>query len=119
MRAYAPDAQLAAVTAHWGGYYTRVARAVLDGTWTPQPVWGGLRDGMVALEAIDPKVPAALRVRVEARRQAIVDGRFKPFAAPLVDNRGRQRLARGALDDAAILRMDWLVDGVVGSLPGS
>jgi basic membrane protein A len=119
MRAHAPDAQLAAVTHHWGRYYGGVARAVLEGRWTPQPVWGGLREGMVALEAIDPKLPAAVRASVEARRQAIADGRFKPFAAPLVDNRGRQRLAAGALDDAAIQRMDWLVDGVVGAVPGS
>jgi len=119
MRAHAPDAQLAAVTHHWGRYYSGVARAVLEGRWTPQPVWGGLREGMVALEAIDPKLPAAVRASVEARRQAIADRRFKPFAAPLVDNRGRQRLAAGALDDAAIQRMDWLVDGVVGAVPGS
>jgi basic membrane protein A len=119
MRAYAPDAQLAAVTAHWGGYYTRVARAVRDGSWAPRPVWGGLRDGMVALEAIDPKLPAPLVARVMARRQAIVAGTFTPFTAPLIDNRGRQRLASGALDDPAIERMDWLVDGVVGSLPGT
>ena len=119
MRAHAPDAQLAAVTHHWGRYYSGVARAVLEGRWTPQPVWGGLREGMVALKAIDPKLPAAVRASVEARRQAIADRRFKPFAAPLVDNRGRQRLAAGALDDAAIQRMDWLVDGVVGAVPGS
>ncbi len=42
------------------------------------------------------------RVRdgVRARRQAIVAGSLAPFAAPLVDNTGRVRLARGALDDA-------------------
>jgi simple sugar transport system substrate-binding protein len=119
MRAHAPDAQLAAVTHHWGRYYSGVARAVLDGRWVVQPVWGGLREGMVALEAIDPKLPAAVRANVDARRQAIVDGRFKPFAAPLVDNRGRIRLASGALDDAAILRLDWLAEGVVGALPGT
>jgi basic membrane protein A and related proteins len=119
MRAYAPDAQLASVTQHWGEFYTATARAVLAGRWHPAAVWGGLRDGMVALEAIDPKLPAALRAHVEARRQAIVDGSFRPFTSPLVDNRGKVRLAHGALDDAAIQHMDWLVEGVVGSIPGS
>jgi simple sugar transport system substrate-binding protein len=119
MRTYAPDAQLASVTHHWGDFYTATARAVLEGRWKPAAVWGGLRDGMVALEAIDPALPAALRARVEARRRAIVDSTFQPFAAPLVDNRGKVRLAHGALDDAAIQRMDWLVEGVVGSIPGS
>ena len=52
------------------------------------------------------------------RQQALIDGRLKPFAAPLVDNTGRSRLAAGALDDDAIAKMDWLVQGVGGSVPG-
>ena len=117
MHAFAPDAQLAAVTHHWGGYYTAVARSVLDGTWRPQPVWGGIRDGLVDLTAIDPKLPAAVRAKVDERRKAIVAGRFKPFSAPLVDNQGTVRLSRGALDDAAIGTMNWFVQGIVGSVP--
>jgi basic membrane protein A len=119
MHAYAPDAQLAAVTIHWGGYYTAVARSVLDGTWKPQPVWGGIRDGLVDLTAIDPKLPAPVRAQIDERRKQIVAGRFKPFSAPLRDNRGTLRLAHGALDDAAIQQLNWLVEGVGGGLPGS
>jgi simple sugar transport system substrate-binding protein len=119
MRAFAPDAQLAAVTHQWGGHYTRVVRSVLDGTWKPEPVWGGMKQGLVQLQAIDPKVPADVRALVEARRVAIEAGRFRPFAAPLVDNQGSLRLQRGALDDAAIATMDWFVQGVVGSVPRS
>jgi simple sugar transport system substrate-binding protein len=33
MRKVAPDAQLLAVTHHWGDYYTARTKAVLDGTW--------------------------------------------------------------------------------------
>ena len=119
MHAYAPDAQLAAVTHHWGGYYTAAARAVLDGTWDARPVWGGMRDGFVDLSAVDPKLPAAVRTRVEERRKAILAGRFKPFSAPLRDNQGKVRLSHGALDDPAIQKMNWLVEGVAGTLPGS
>ena len=117
MRAFAPEAQLAAVTHHWGGYYTQVARAVLAGSWKPQPVWGGMKDGLVQLEAIGSDVPAPTQALVEARRKAIVSGRLNPFSAPLVDNEGGVRLARGALDDASIATMNWFVRGVVGSVP--
>jgi len=117
MRKVAPDAQLAAVTSHWGAYYTQVARSVLAGTWQPRPVWGGMRDGMVKLDAIDAKLGADVRAAVDAKRAAIVAGRFQPFAAPLVDNDGKTRLASGALDDAAISSMNWFVRGVVGSVP--
>jgi basic membrane protein A and related proteins len=117
MRRFAPDAQLAAVTHHWGAYYTQVARAVQAGTWKPQPVWGGMKDGLVQVSAIAGDVPAAARAAVEARREAIVAGRFQPFAAPLVDNEGRTRLEKGALDDAGIATMNWFVRGVVGAVP--
>ena len=117
MRKFAPDAQLAAVTHHWGGYYTQVASAVLAGTWKAQPAWGGMKDGLVQLSAVSADVPAPVQALVEARRQAIMAGRFRPFTAPLTDNEGRVRLAQGALDDASIATMNWFVQGVVGSVP--
>ena len=117
MRKFAPDAQLAAVTHHWGGYYTQVANAVLNGSWKPLPAWGGMKDGLVQLSAVNVDVPAPVQALIEARRKAIVDGSFKPFAAPLTDNEGRVRLAQGALDDASIASMNWFVRGVVGSVP--
>ena len=117
MRQYAPDAQLAAVTLHWGGYYTRVTRSVLNGTWRPQPVWGGMQDGLIELGAVSARVPADVRAGLDARRRAIVDGSLKPFAAPLADNEGQVRLAQGALGDDAIGAMNWFVKGVTGSVP--
>ena len=117
MRKFAPDAQLAAVTHHWGGYYTQVVSGVLNGTWKPQPAWGGMKDGLVQLSAVGADVPAPVQALVEARRKAIVAGSFKPFAAPLTDNEGRVRLAQGALDDASIATMNWFVRGVVGAVP--
>jgi basic membrane protein A len=119
MHAFAPDAQLCAIVHHWGGFYTRVAEQVMAGTWKPDPVWGGISSGMVDIAAVDPKLPASVRTALQARRQAIVDGRFKPFSAPLVDNAGKLRLASGSLDDARIKTMDWFVEGVIGSVPAT
>jgi simple sugar transport system substrate-binding protein len=118
MARFAPNAQLAAVTADWGGYYTRVAESVLAGRWQSQPVWGGLKDGMVNLSAVNKSVPAPVVAEVDGLRKAIVDGRLVPFSGRLVDNQGRLRQEKGALDDKAIASMDWFVAGVVGSVPG-
>ena len=117
MSRFAPKAQLAAITHHWGGYYTQVAQAVIAGTWGPKPVWGGMKDGLVQLSAVNPALPAAVRAGLAQRQQALMAGKLKPFAAPLVDNAGHSRLDQGALDDAQIAGMDWLVQGVSGSLP--
>jgi len=117
MSRFAPKAQLAAVTPRWGGYYTQVARDVLAGRWKVAPVWGGLRSGMVSLSAIDAKLPPRQTRALEAARRALTDERSAVFAAPLVDQSGRTRLDKGELDDDAIAKMDWLVQGVVGSMP--
>ncbi len=119
MTRFAPTAQLAAVSHHWGGLYTRVAQSVLDGRWRSQAVWGGMQDGLVQLSAVQARLPAALKAELAQHQQALLAGRLLPFAAPLVDNTGRQRLASGALDDAGISRMDWLVQGVSGGLPAA
>ena len=72
-----------------------------------------------AVGGLRADLPPAVKAGLEQRRQAVIAGRLKPFSGRLVDNTGRERLARGALDDEAIAQMDWLVEGVVGSLPGA
>jgi basic membrane protein A and related proteins len=117
MSRFAPDAQLAAVTSDWSGYYTRVAQSVMAGTWQPQPVWGGMKDGMVRLSAVHAAVPADVKRELAAREKALVAGTAGPFVGRLVDQDGSVRQQRGALGDDAIAKMDWFVQGVVGALP--
>jgi len=116
MSKFAPRAQLAAVTHHWGDYYTRVAREVIAGTWKARPVWGGIAQGMVQLSALDADLPASQVNAIDAARQSLLSGKVAVFAAPLTDNQGKPRLERGALTDDQIATMDWLVQGVVGSV---
>ena len=117
MSRFAPNAQLTAITHQWGGHYTRVVQAVLNGTWKPQPVWGSMRDGFVALTPFAASVPRDVAALVDAQRASLLAGRLKPFSAPLVDTDGTLRLATGSLDDAAIASMNWFVQGVSGSVP--
>jgi len=118
MRQVAPDAQVLAVQHLWGDYYTRRARAVLDGTWKSESVWGGVKDGMIRVGEFGTKVPAAVRDEVLARQHDMAQERLQPFravAGDIRDNAGKIRIARGqALDDGQILTMDWLVEGVQG-----
>lgn len=117
MRAIAPTAQLAAVTHLWGDYATRRVKAVQDGSWRSGDLWGGVKEGMIRVDAFGPKVPQAVQREVLARQQDIVAGRLHPFAGPITDNTGRPQLAKGqTLSDAQILQMNWLVEGVVGKL---
>jgi basic membrane protein A len=117
MSGVAPKAHLVSVSHHWGRYYARRAQAVLDGTWRSGSTWGGIADGMVRVDPIAPDVPADVIARVRARQAELVAGRAHPFTGPIRDTEGRVRLARGAMGDDELNRIDWLVEGVVGRLP--
>jgi len=118
MRKVAPDAQIVAVTHEWGGYYTQRARAVLDGSWKPGNVWGGVKEGMIRVGDFGPKVPRTVQDEVLSRQQDIAAGKLRPFAAVAADvrdNEGHVVIAKGSmLTDEQILKMNWLVDGVQG-----
>lgn len=118
MRMAAPDAQLLAVTHQWGDYETRRLQAVLDGTWQSQRLWGGVKDGMVSVGHFGPRVPEAVQKQVLARQADMAAGRLHPFAGPLRDNTGREVLPAGqTLTDQQIMEMNWLAEGVQGTLP--
>ncbi|WP_430407206.1 BMP family ABC transporter substrate-binding protein [Hydrogenophaga sp.] len=121
MRRVAPDAQVVAVTHLWGDYYTRRVQAVLDGTWQSGGVWGGVKDGMIRVDAFGSKVPAAVRDEVLARQADMAAGKLPVFTAartaPVRDNQGKTVIEAGqGLSDAQILGMNWLVEGVQGSV---
>jgi len=117
MRKYGPRGQLTAVSHHWGDYYTRVARSVIDGKWKPSGVWGGMRDGFVRLEPFNETVPADVQQQVKARQADLVAGRLHPFSGRIVDSEGKVRQEAGTMSDEAMNRMDFYVAGVQGKLP--
>ncbi|NDP61292.1 BMP family ABC transporter substrate-binding protein [Polaromonas sp.] len=119
MRQVAPDAQVLAVTHQWGSYYTRRAQAVLDGSWKSAALWGGVKEGMIRVDSFGPKVPQKVADEVRARQRDIAAGRLHPFKArtALLDNQGHEVLAAGkTMSDEQILNMNFLVQGVQGTL---
>jgi len=121
MRKAGPQAQLLAVTHQWGGYDTQRVRALQKGEWKSQDTWGGVREGMVRVDSFGPRMPPAVRQEVLERQEAMSQGKLHAFQAgkaPIRDNQGRVRIPAGStLEDAAILQMNWLAEGVVGKLP--
>jgi simple sugar transport system substrate-binding protein len=119
MRGVAPDAQIVAVTHRWGAYYTSRAQAVLDGSWKPGTVWGGVREVMIRVGDFGPKVPQAVRAEVLAAQKAMAQGKLHPFHAgvAVMDNEGHEVIVRGqTLSDEKIVGMNWLVAGVQGKI---
>jgi simple sugar transport system substrate-binding protein len=117
MAKYGPNAQLAAVTHHWGEYYTKRTQAVLDGTWKVEPVWGGVREGMIKLEGLSDKLPKDVVDSVRGREDELRKGTLHPFTGPVRTNDGKVVLESGPMTDEQLSKMDYYVEGVVGKVP--
>jgi simple sugar transport system substrate-binding protein len=118
MSKFGPKAQLAAVTHHWGAYYTRRTQAMLDGTWASGSVWMGMSDGAIKLEGINASVPKDVVDMVTAKGEEIRGGKFHPFTGPIRTNEGKEVLAKDAvMTDEQLGQMSFYVEGVVGKVP--
>ena len=117
MAKFGPNAQLVAVTHHWGDYYTQRAQAALNGSWSVAPVWGGMKDGFIRLQGLADNLPPELVEAVKTRQDEIRIGKFHPFTAPIKSNDGKEVLASGSLSDAQLGAMNYYVEGVIGKVP--
>ncbi|NYH24543.1 BMP family ABC transporter substrate-binding protein [Paraburkholderia bryophila] len=119
MKKFGPNAQLGACVSNWGVYYTHLVDQVMAGTWNNAPVWWGLKEKAIDLadintDAVSPVAQKAL----SQKRDDIIAGRFNPFAGPIMDQSGAVKVAAGkSLSDPELLRLNWFVQGVDGSLP--
>ncbi len=118
MTRYAPEAYLTNPTWNWGPYYAKTVQAIADGTWKPEQYHGSLKDGMVGLAPLGPNVPEDVKALVEEKKQAIIDETLQVFTGPIKDQSGTVKVAEGqTLTLAEILEMNWLVEGIEGSIP--
>ncbi len=118
MSKYGPKSHLTASTHNWADHYVRTAQAVLDGKWTSQAVWGGISAGMVKLAPFGPAVPQDVRDMVLAKYDDIAKGTLHPFAGPVRDQTGAEKVPAGTnMSDDDMLTMDYYVEGVQGKLP--
>jgi len=118
MARFGPNAQLSASTLNWGVYYVHKVRQRLAGQWKPEDTKWGMKEGIVKLAALGPSVPKEALPQFEDRRNAIVAGKFHPFAGPIAEQGGKPRIAAGqVLAEAELWQMKWYVDGIVGKQP--
>jgi basic membrane protein A and related proteins len=103
----------------WTPAYTEAAQQTLAGTWKETARWRGLGPGgFVRMATQNPALPKAVLDLMADKEKAIVDGKFHPFTGPIKDQSGKQRLAAGvSAPDSQLRGIDWLVEGVQGTLP--
>jgi basic membrane protein A and related proteins len=118
MSAFAPKAHLASAVVDWGPYYIKAIDDVKAGTWESKRTVWGVKEGTNDLIKIADVVPEAAKKRVEEIKAGLKDDSFNPFTGPIVDNTGKERLAKDAKADQAWRdKVDFYVKGVDGKIP--
>ncbi len=109
----------------WGVYYERILRGMLEsilqsdyaGSSRALNYYWGMSAGVVDLEYA-PALPLASRRYADFFRESLIHNVGTPFLTPFYTQSGEIIGARQhALSLEQIIRMDYLVDNVVGSIP--
>jgi basic membrane protein A and related proteins len=118
MSAFGQKAHLGSAIVNWAPYYIKAIEELKAGTWkTERTVWG-VKEGLNDLIKIADVVPEDAKKRVEEIKAGMKDGSFEVFTGPIVDNTGKERLAKDAKGDQAWRdKIDFYVKGVEGKVP--
>ena len=111
---------------HWGKFYERLIRTIMDGTWkyddNPASTkainyWWGMSAGGIDV-ICSQNLPIGTKRLVELLRATISSDIFNPFSGILYSQTGVvQGEPDRILSPEEIMTMDWLAENVIGSIP--
>jgi hypothetical protein len=108
----------------WGKFYENVLGSIFAGTWdkdkdTPRAVnyWWGMNSGVIDVE-LSEHLPEGLKALARMLRSNIQNGTLDPFGRRIVAQDGTVKNdGSKTFTPDEVLRMDWLCDNVIGSIP--
>jgi basic membrane protein A and related proteins len=120
MSAYGPKAHLGSAVINWGPYYIKAVRDALEGKWSTGKAWWGVKEGAIDFVSVADDVPEATKTRLAAVKAGLKDGSFVIWKGPIVDNTGKEVLAKDAVaDDGFLGGIKFFVKGVEGQVPAA
>lgn len=122
----APNGWLTGAVWNWAPVYTDIVQTAVDGKFTGSKYNANFRVGYktginpFVMAPYGPGVDAETKAAITAAQAVIALPNGSPFVGPVKDQSGAERIPAGTTPDyAAIEKMDYFVDGVVGDLPKS
>ena len=112
----APKAQLTSSVDHWDEYYTQRIQAAMDGSWATQDIWAASRPACCiwrpgpTCPTMSPRPPRRPRTNQERQHRDLQGAVERP-------ERQDQGSDDAQLTDDDILGMNWLAEGIEGTLP--
>lgn len=111
---------------HWGKFYELLIRTIMDGTWKSDDkapgkkainYWWGMSAGVIDV-ICSKNIPSETKRLVDLLKQSIISGQFDVFSGVLYSQEGIvQDDPERSLTPDEIIKMDWLADNVIGSIP--
>jgi basic membrane protein A and related proteins len=119
MTAYGPKAHLGSAIINWGPYYVKAVGEALEGKWTTGQSWWGVKEGAIDMVSIAADVPDDTKKRIDEIKSGLKDGSFSIWKGPIMDNTGKELLAKDTVaDDKFLGGLKTYVKGVEGKVPG-
>ncbi len=119
MTAYGPKAHLASAVINWGPYYIKATKEAMEGKWATGMSWWGVKEGAIDIVSIADDVPAETKAKVEEVKKGLKDGSFSIWKGPIMDNTGKEQIAKDTVaDDKFLGGLSFYVKGVEGKIPG-
>ena len=121
--ALAPQAYLTGAEWNWTDLYPKFVAMWIKGEPIPNFYRGGFKEGLIKQSPYGPRVSATARQRADQVKAALAAGSYVIFKGPIADNAGKMAVAAGQeliqsnATDAKLESMNFLVEGVLGSLP--
>ena len=108
----------------WGKFYEFVIRSILAGGWkrekgdsTAVNYWLGMDSGVIGVE-YSPRLPEGIRQMAKILERGLQDGSLDPFRRKIIAQDGSVKNdGTHTLTPEELLRMDWLCENVIGSIP--
>ena len=100
----APKATLTSAVWDWSVYYTWAVENVVNGTWTNENYYGGLKEGLVGIALLNESIVAeGTKEAISDSEKSMLDGSFNVFDGVIETNDGKTVGEEGkTLDDATI-----------------
>lgn len=103
MRKETPKSCLCSVVWNWSAYYTSAVQSVIEGTWTGENYYGGMKEGLVEITDLADFCVEGTQEKVDAAKTEILSGACNVFDGVMETNTGDTvGEDGGTLDDATI-----------------
>ncbi len=115
---YGPDAYLGSMLIEWGPLFADSIEKIMDGTWEAGEIWYGLASGALDAGPFSDLVPQDVQDLIADYKAQIISGEYQIWEGPMYSQDGTLQIPAGEVrDDADIDQIDWLLQGIDGTIP--